>query len=296
MQRLYGLCDFGHLIPQACASRSAATSQRTWRMHARWPLALLIITLGLASFDARAESRARIVDMQPSTPATLGRNQSFYVRVEYSTDEPISLWARPYRDGHEVTQAMSNASMPRTGSGEALGWFQLLDPGVVDEVRIRAGGGKPYREWDLARQSVNLHWLTTEAAPEPRAAWVDRLSAADQAQMQEKTERRSREPASPGSTALFSGFMLLVLALLVAGIAVPLWTAWKWRGGWRLAAAVPAAVIGFVVLRIVVDTARDPTSHNLWPFEILQFGTVALIAIGALKFARRRLGIETTRA
>lgn len=41
---------------------------------------------------------------------------------------------------------------------------------------------------------------------------------------------------------------------------------WRWRGGWRIAAA-PAMVMSFVVLRIVVDTARDPTSRNLWPFE-----------------------------
>jgi hypothetical protein len=32
-----------------------------------------------------------------------------------------------------------------------------------------------------------------------------------------------------------------------------------------LAAAVPAAVMA----RVVVDTTRDPTSHNLWPFELV---------------------------
>jgi hypothetical protein len=56
---------------------------------------------------------------------------------------------------------------------------------------------------------------------------------------------------------------------------------------------VPAAVIGFVVLRIVVDTSRDPTSHNLWPFEILQFGVVALVIIGILKVARRFMGVQS---
>jgi len=50
------------------------------------------------------------------------------------------------------------------------------------------------------------------------------------------------------------------------------WGLWRWRGGWRLFAAVPAAVMAFVVLRIVIDTTRDPTSHNLWPFEIVMWG------------------------
>mgnify|MGYP003694776637 CR=1 FL=1 len=83
--------------------------------------------------------------------------------------------------------------------------------------------------------------------------------------------------------------MLFMLALLVAGIGIPLWSVWKWRGGWRIAAAVPVTVIAFVALRIVVDTARDPTSHNLWPFEIIIFGAVAVGIIGALKIARRMM-------
>ncbi|MGH6635545.1 MAG: hypothetical protein ACRED0_05230, partial [Gammaproteobacteria bacterium] len=68
---------------------------------------------------------------------------------------------------------------------------------------------------------------------------------------------------------------IFMLSLLLAGSAAPTWALWKWRGGWRIAAAVPAVLMAFVVLRIVVDAARDPTSHNLWPFEILEFGMVS---------------------
>ncbi|MFH0342975.1 MAG: hypothetical protein ACHBNF_12780 [Chromatiales bacterium] len=53
----------------------------------------------------------------------------------------------------------------------------------------------------------------------------------------------------------------------------------------------PTAIVGFVVLRILIDTAGDPTSHNLWPFEILIFGTGALVIIGVLKMARRLMGV-----
>jgi hypothetical protein len=84
-----------------------------------------------------------------------------------------------------------------------------------------------------------------------------------------------------------SGFMLLMMSLLLAGFAAPAWMAWKWRGGWRIAALVPALLVAFVVLRIMRDTARDPTSHNLWPFEILMFGLVSLGIILALAIARR---------
>jgi hypothetical protein len=95
-----------------------------------------------------------------------------------------------------------------------------------------------------------------------------------------------------GGDVLFGmGFMLVVLALLIADLAVPLWRVFAWRGGWRLAASVPAAMVVFVVLRIIADTVRDPTSHNLWPLEILQVAVIALLLIGALELARRFTGI-----
>lgn len=107
------------------------------------PFTLAALSL-LAMPVVHAGSNALIVETHPSAAATLGRNESFYVRIEYAADEPISLWARPYRDGNVVAEAMSNPSSKYTGSGEALGWFALIEPGDVDEVRIIAGGGKPY--------------------------------------------------------------------------------------------------------------------------------------------------------
>lgn len=93
-----------------------------------------------------------------------------------------------------------------------------------------------------------------------------------------------------GEALFFSGFMLAVLALGVAGIVAPVWAWRRWSGGWRVATAVPVVMIGFVVLRIVVGTANDPTSHNLWPFEILQAGFLSLVVIGVLIAARKFSG------
>ena len=89
-----------------------------------------------------------------------------------------------------------------------------------------------------------------------------------------------------------SGFMLLMLGALIAGFAAPVWALWKWQGGWRVAAAVPAVLMVFVVLRIIWGVSRDPTSHNLWPFEILIYGAVSLVIMGALLIARRFIGTE----
>jgi hypothetical protein len=53
----------------------------------------------------------------------------------------------------------------------------------------------------------------------------------------------------------------------------------------------PAGVVLFVILRIVAGTTLDLTSHNLWPFEILMVYAVALAVVGALKMARRFIGV-----
>lgn len=44
-----------------------------------------------------------------------------------------------------------------------------------------------------------------------------------------------------------------------------------------IGAMIPAAVMA----RVVVDTATDPTSHNLWPFELVLAGFVGAAAATA---------------
>jgi hypothetical protein len=250
-------------------------------------LALFVSWLaGMSS--AHADVRVSVVDTDPAGQAvTLGRDESFYVRIEFAADEPIRIWARPYFEGKEVLRAKSNGSSAHLGAGYALGWFSLDGPSRVDEVRIRVGGGTPYREWEAARYPVQIVGTGLPAAARASAAWVDELLLEAEAAQRRDFEQRMNQPVTAWDTVLMSGFMLTVLGLLVGGFVAPAWALWKWRQGWRMAASVPAALMGFVVLRIVVETAHDPTSHNLWPFEVLIYGTISLAFMTALKIARR---------
>ena len=45
----------------------------------------------------------------------------------------------------------------------------------------------------------------------------------------------------------------------------------------------------FTASRIVIDTSRDPTSHNLWPFEILMAGALSAGITVVLAIARKLL-------
>jgi hypothetical protein len=53
---------------------------------------------------------------------------------------------------------------------------------------------------------------------------------------------------------------------------------------------VPLVIILFVIARVVVGTAVDPTSHNLWAFELGTAAFASLALITLLVIARRVVG------
>lgn len=61
-----------------------------------------------------------------------------------------------------------------------------------------------------------------------------------------------------------------------------------WEGAWKVAAIVPAMVIGWVVLGIILN----PAAHTLWPIEIILWlipAIVALLLIRAMVRSAERL-------
>jgi hypothetical protein len=255
-------------------------------------LALLSLAVLAGALHAAAETTVELLATEPATrTVTLGSGQTFYMRIGYATDTPVRIWARPYFAGREVN-AGSNPSRLHEGEGEALAWFFFLgEPGQqVDEIRISAGDGSRGNTKELMRLPVRISAATQSAPPAAEPEWLARLKAEEERLQREDYERRIGEPRSAGDRLFGAGFMLAVLATGIGGVALPVRALRRWHGGWRLAAALPALWVGLVVLRIVLGTALDPTSHNLWPFELLQASVVSLVAIGALTAGRRLLG------
>ena len=81
-------------------------------------------------------------------------------------------------------------------------------------------------------------------------------------------------------------FMLLIAALALGFVVAQGWALVRWQGIWRWLAGVPLLLVSVVVLRIIVDTSADPTSHNLWPFEVLGVMVLAGVALGGLQLGR----------
>jgi hypothetical protein len=251
---------------------------------------LLATCLALASACARAELRAEAVATDPPTPAILVRDQPFHVRIAYAGAEGHNLWARPYFRGEPVKRAKFNASFRHDGEGVALGWFSLDAADAVDEVRLIAGGGTPFREFEVHRLPVDVRGTGAPGPGAARADWVESLRRENDARHRRELEEARSRPVSATDSLVGTGFMLAVLGIAVGGVALPAWAMRRWRGGWRIAAALPLATLAVVAGRIVVDTARDPTSHNLWPFEVLMAGGAGLVFLAAAFLARKATG------
>ncbi len=239
--------------------------------------------------DACAAPSVEVLATDPSgSIVQLGRNQNFYLRIHYQTDRPISIWAHPYYRGRE-TKAGTNPSRRYNGAGEALGWFFFMEPGdQADEVRIDVGDGTSVGTYTAATYPLRIFSRTESASAHVEPDWVVELKQRDQAAQRADYDKRMTTPPTAGEWILFNGFMLLMLALGIIGIAGPAWGVWRWRRGWRIAAAVPASMMAFVVVRLLFGVAHDPTSHNLWPFEILQAGALS-VAIMAVLWVTRKI-------
>jgi hypothetical protein len=61
----------------------------------------------------------------------------------------------------------------------------------------------------------------------------------------------------------------------------------RWAGPWRLAAALP--LVGWAAWTFIFarDVTADPTSHNLFPFEVLFWALIATGYLGCLAVLRR---------
>jgi divalent metal cation (Fe/Co/Zn/Cd) transporter len=77
---------------------------------------------------------------------------------------------------------------------------------------------------------------------------------------------------------------LVLIALLMALVRALV----RWHGVSRLVAILVALALVSHVIKVVIDLQRDPTSHNLWPFEVLEVGGAALVVLGVVAFARAR--------
>ena len=82
-------------------------------------------------------------------------------------------------------------------------------------------------------------------------------------------------------------FLIVILALVFSFVALEVVTIRRWKGGWRLIAALPGIALAFWILFIIISVLLDKTSHNLWPFEIVMWSAGGLVFLGLLRLIHR---------
>lgn len=247
-------------------------------------MAILLALLVLSSAEAKVEVRL-LETFPPGQDIRVAPGANIYLRIAYAMDTPVKIWVKPYLDG-KPANAGSSPSPLYSGEGEMLGWFFPMQEGVLaDEVRVVAGDGSYANTPEIARWPLQVRTdQGARAGAEP--AWVSSMRAEAAAAEKKAFDERESEPVGIGDALLFGGFMLVMAAVGVIGLVWPVLAWRRWQGGWRIAALVPAAWIGFVILRIIVGGLLDPTSHNLWPFEILMTGASCLAVMLTLSLVR----------
>lgn len=88
------------------------------------------------------------------------------------------------------------------------------------------------------------------------------------------------------TTLLFGAFLGILLSPLWLFLQIRALRAW--RGWWRMVAAVPAIAVTGHASFILARVLHDPTSHDLWPFELGMTLAAALVFIALASALRRR--------
>jgi hypothetical protein len=85
-------------------------------------------------------------------------------------------------------------------------------------------------------------------------------------------------------------FDLLISVVLfgvpIAYLALQLRILTRWTGGFRTAALLPPALWAVWAAVFAFNVMRDPTSHNLFPFELLIGALLSLAYLGCLALVR----------
>lgn len=265
-------------------------------------IVLLVEGVAFAQEAVAPETPAlTVLATHPDTEAMLRSAEAFYIQYKIQSTVPVGVRPEGYYRGKPLPLANSGERKLPAGGGTDVAFVFLFpkQPVQMDELRLvitEAGRRRP-----IAAVSVPVHlaW-SASAAPSTRSTpdWVREWNAKRDHESKAQVDAQPMRADSPSTTAtvvLMAGLGLIVLALAVGGLVLPIIAFLKWEGGWRWLALAPAPLLGFVILRIVIDGRVDPTSHNLWPFEILIWGVPSVLYLGLLWFLRlpRRVSGET---
>lgn len=225
--------------------------------------------------------RVQVLETDPPSPATLGHWEPFHLRIGYEADRTIRVRGDAFFQDKRVTSISSGSPRYEPGTGEAYVWLAHTEAAQVDKVVVTAEDDvtrNPLAQTELA---VDLAWtgIKQPEAPRARAGWVERLRAENERRSKAESAAYMNRPVPwwegvLSFAAIWAGPVYLVLQVVLLR---------RYRGGWRLAAAVPALPMTGVLIYTVY---AYQAGSNLFPLVLIFTSPFALLYLLGLMVVR----------
>jgi hypothetical protein len=239
-------------------------------------IALAVVLLPVA---ARAEISLQVLGMDPQPPAVLDKWGKVYLSVAYTTDRKIQVIARGFFGGKPVPAMTSGAEPHDAGSGNAFYWIAYVDARKIDQIVVEAVSGRT----TLAQTSipVDFTWTGVESSsPRVPADWAARMQEEQNRRIEAKTQEYMNRTPGWSETLVVMAMGWSVPGYFIAQV----WTLWRFRGGWQVAASIPLLVmlpvLGYTVIAFLAKS-------NLFPLVLIFTAPLAFGYLLVILFLRR---------
>ena len=258
--------------------------------------------LGLLLYGAAASawSQAPVVSVlntHPAPDANLTGRDSFYLQYRIETNEKVRVGIEAYARGAKLPIGNSGQNHFEAGthSGTAFFFVSQKEPVQVDEIRLPIWRETTHwqqpPDWVASVPVALLHLPGTPRSQAPLPDWVNAWIKDREMQRQAAGQAAQAKAAAEETwveNLLLRAFLIVIVFVLpLAALVLPVWAVWTWERPWKTHALIVCAVFLVKVGTVVWDVARDPTSHNLWPLEMMMWIVPLLLYLGGVWLWRR---------
>jgi hypothetical protein len=246
----------------------------------RAALLLIAFLAGLVFPGAAMAASLTVAQSSAENGAVLPRWGTVYLDMAYSADQPVRVQAQGFNgDASPKGQAMNASVEYPAGDGHALAWISFSEPVEIDRIRITLYDTH-FKPLETIDEPFQARWSAEPAATTaPPPGWVVSL------RRQEDRIAAEYTAAHPSEPSLLGGLLFILMHLSVpAYFVAQAYCAFRYSGGWRVAALAPLIVMAPVLAFTIFAGAAG---SNLWPLYLLfaaPFGTLYFVGL----FAARR--------
>ncbi|MBS1876685.1 MAG: hypothetical protein JSU00_25955 [Acidobacteria bacterium] len=231
----------------------------------------------------------QLLETDPRPPAALDKFDKLNFRLAYTSDRLVRVSVEPYFHGKRRPALNGGMTSYDAGAGEAYFWISYNDAATIDRVDLLLLDEDTGKTLATATAALDISWSgVAVGSPRSNAEWAERLQQ-DARTRAKQSAARSASRQGPGGRLLAGAAGLIIMAaggLMAPGYFVlQVVCLWRWKGGWRKAAAAPIALMGPVVAYVLY--ASTIGGSNIAPIVILLAAPLGFMYLVVLWFLRR---------